>query len=287
MRDTLRWLPIVDRMFYSRSSSWDEHRWQIQHQSTPRFGWLRQLTGANYCISMRQVLESDRKIRTVSLLKYSKVSLSDIDAANECESSASQSDSNLLADAIASALRLNYEPTWSDANIIFYISGAISRSIVRATKCNFCKESLISEDHPDQADIEDPAQSQAAEFLNGINRGGLLKPTNFTFMLAMHCWRVFEELRCNAALMAQFLSSSAQRFLFLKLMDRATYNERFIHLLFGTDLCSSGHNLKEQIIGRFFNCMAKNLVMDLTINFCFASYLFCFLLFLLLWLYKY
>ena len=135
----------------------------------------------------------------------------------------------------------------------------IARSIVRATKCNYCKESLISEDNPDNAEIEDPAQREAAEFLNGINRGGLLKPTNFTFMLAMHCWRVFEELRCNADLMAQFLSSSAQRSLFLKLMDRATYNERFIHLLFGVDLCSSGHNLKEQIIGRFFNCMAKTL----------------------------
>jgi hypothetical protein len=87
-----------------------------------RFGWLRQLSGANYYISMRQVLESDRKIRTVSLLKYSKFSLSDIDAAIQSDASASQSDSNLLAEAIAGALTLNYELTSSDANIIFYMS---------------------------------------------------------------------------------------------------------------------------------------------------------------------
>jgi len=131
---------------------------------------------------------------------------------------------------------------------------------VRATKCHFCKESLVSEENQEHAEIEDPSQREAAEFLNGINRGGLLKPTNFAFMLATHCWRVFEELRCNSELMARFLSSSAQRSLFLKLMERATYNERFAHLLFGADLCSRGHNLKEQIVGRFFNCMAKNLV---------------------------
>src|SRR6218665_1147602 len=123
-----------------------------------RFGWLRQLSGANYYISMRQVLESDRKIRTVSLFKYSKVSLSDIDTAIQCEASAPQSDANLLAEAIADSLTLNYEPTSSDANIIFYISGAIARSIVRATKCNFCKESLISEENQEHAEIEDSSQ---------------------------------------------------------------------------------------------------------------------------------
>ena len=46
-------------------------------QSDPiesRFGWLRQMSGANYFISMKQVLGSDRKIRAISLLKFSKYS---------------------------------------------------------------------------------------------------------------------------------------------------------------------------------------------------------------------
>jgi len=34
-----------------------------------RFGWLRQLAGANYCISSRQVVEGDKKIRALSLVK--------------------------------------------------------------------------------------------------------------------------------------------------------------------------------------------------------------------------
>ena len=41
-------------------------------QSDPiesRFGWLRQLAGANYCVSMLQVSKGDRKIQVMSLLR--------------------------------------------------------------------------------------------------------------------------------------------------------------------------------------------------------------------------
>jgi hypothetical protein len=50
-----------------------------------RFGWLRQMSGANYYISMRQVVEGDRKIRALSLLKFSKISLSEIDDAMQAD----------------------------------------------------------------------------------------------------------------------------------------------------------------------------------------------------------
>jgi hypothetical protein len=55
-----------------------------------RFGWLRQLSGANYYISARQVLESDRKIRALSLLKFSQISLAEIDDVLQTESCQSQ-----------------------------------------------------------------------------------------------------------------------------------------------------------------------------------------------------
>jgi hypothetical protein len=44
-----------------------------------RFDWLRQLSGSNYFISMKQVLDSDRKIRVVSLTNFSGLSLAEID----------------------------------------------------------------------------------------------------------------------------------------------------------------------------------------------------------------
>ena len=44
-----------------------------------RFGHIRQLSGGNYYISMRQLYENDRKLRTISLLEYSKISIAEID----------------------------------------------------------------------------------------------------------------------------------------------------------------------------------------------------------------
>ena len=80
-----------------------------------RFGWLRQMSGANYYLSMRQVLESDRKIRAISLLKFSAISLRDID--REATSS-SCSESTSLSDDILSHVTLQFEPSASDLNII-------------------------------------------------------------------------------------------------------------------------------------------------------------------------
>ena len=85
-----------------------------------RFGWLRQLSGANYYISMRQVLESDRKIRVLSLLKFSAISLNDIDDAisNEAATS-SESDLGALADAIVASLTLSAEPSDRTRTLFF------------------------------------------------------------------------------------------------------------------------------------------------------------------------
>jgi len=42
------------------------------------FGWLRQLAGANYHISVRQVMEGDKKIQALSLLKFSQFTLAEL-----------------------------------------------------------------------------------------------------------------------------------------------------------------------------------------------------------------
>jgi len=70
-----------------------------------RFGWLRQMSGANYYVSMRQVLDSDRRIRAVSLLKFSGISLAEIDSAIKSAEYHSSTDDS-LADSLTDALTL-------------------------------------------------------------------------------------------------------------------------------------------------------------------------------------
>ena len=91
-----------------------------------RFGWLRQLSGANYFISMKQVLDSYRTIRALSLLKFTGLSVKDIDEAIQTDQSAADSAADSVADSITEALTTNdHWPSSSDANIIFYVSAAI------------------------------------------------------------------------------------------------------------------------------------------------------------------
>lgn len=233
-----------------------------------RFGWLRQLAGANYFISMRQVVEGDRKIRALSLLKFSKVSLSELEVAvqPDCTGSSSSSEIDAGADAIAAAVKFNVQPSMSDAHIIFYVSGAISRSIVAATKCDSCREALICPTQLPALEIDDHLNLDvsSSEFLDSINRGGLVKPTDFVYQLSTHCWRVFEEIRNTADLKTKFLQHKGQRTLFCKIMDRATYNEEYLHLLFGRSMCTMGHDLQYHVVRRFYNCVAKNFVKQIT-----------------------
>ena len=42
-----------------------------------RFGWYRQLSGANYFVSVRQVLEAEKSIRIKSLIKLSNMNVTD------------------------------------------------------------------------------------------------------------------------------------------------------------------------------------------------------------------
>jgi hypothetical protein len=231
-----------------------------------RFGWLRQLSGANYYISMRQVMESDRKIRAVSLVKFSSFTLSEIDDAIESASSSSsqsccQTHDDVAADKVAGSLKCQVWPDASDANIVYYVSGYIARSVVRTTKCDHCKESLIEADNLERPELDESLKYSASTFLDSINRGGLSRPTDFCFVTTVHCWRVYEEIRSSAELKSILLSATNQRSVFVSIMERAMVNDQ---LLIEDNCCTKGHDLKTLVTRRFFNCVAKNLAKELT-----------------------
>jgi hypothetical protein len=241
-------------------------------QSDPiesRFGWLRQMSGANYFISMKQVLDSDRKIRALSLLKFSHVSLDEIDetikVANADVASSSVHDDN-IADEIVENLACGKTPSASDANIIYYISGYIARSVFRITKCEHCKEALsCAEDiQPPTLELDDSLPYEAQTFFDRVNRGGLQAPTEFVFTLCVHCWSVYEEIRSSSNLMSKLLSGENHCSLFCKVMDRATCHPSVIDLGLNNYMCTRGHDLTKLVVHRFFNCTAKNLVQEMT-----------------------
>jgi hypothetical protein len=165
------------------------------------------------------------------------------------------------ADVIASSLLFNQRPSASDANILYYLSGAIARSVVRARKCDDCKEVLVSSDEIEPIEIEASETYSASTFLDSINRGGLTKPTDYCFTVVTQCWQIYDEIRQTKGLKEKLLKVTNQRTLFVKVMERATDDGQ----LFLTNcFCKRGHDLSDLICRRFFNCVAKNLVKDIT-----------------------
>ena len=85
-----------------------------------------------------------------------------------------------------------------------------------------------------------------------------------TFMLAVHCWRVYDEIKATDVLKKQFLAANNQCCLFTKVMERATVSQLTDSMLAFGNYCTSGHDLQALVVQRFFNCVAKNMAKELT-----------------------
>ena len=173
---------------------------------------------------------------------------------------------NCTADVIADSITVQYTPDTSDKNIIYYVSGYIARSIIRTTKCDDCRECLVTKDKLETTGLDLKKSAGASTFLDDINRGGPLQPTEFTFSVCLFCWQIYEEIRKTKELLEKFLQVGQQRQLFASIVERINYKldsdcqQPNVDVL----LCVKGHDLNLLICQRLFNCFAKNLVKDIT-----------------------
>lgn len=240
-------------------------------QSDPiekRFGWLRQMSGANYFISMKQVVDNDKKIRTLSLLKSTELNFTVIDSSTNNDDSR-QPDLNAddrTADAIVDTLTLSddFKPNANDSAILFYVSGYIVKSVMRSSHCDECRNMIVDDDDLDSLKIDSEHEYAAATFFDAVNRGGLKKPTEFTFMTVACCWRIFQEIRANDDLTKKLLAADCHRRLFLKIFERLSGSPLYEDFTPQICFCTGGHDFTTPIVFKFFNCVAKNFVNKLT-----------------------
>ena len=184
-----------------------------------RFGHIRQLSGANYYLSMRQLLESNRKLRALSLIKYSKISVNQINEAAKTANNATQEVMS-KAESLYGDLSLNIFPTKDDATVIFYVTGYCCRSLVRSNKCDKCREVTV-------AGVEEKQDASISTLFSELNRGGLCKPTPELFDIGCLCWRIFSELS-DSNLRKKFLSGMDQRVIFQEIVSTAFYEGSII-----------------------------------------------------------
>lgn len=218
-------------------------------------------TFINYHTSHLQVLESDKKIKALSLVKFSQFTLQDVDDYLSNNAPSLPSDDQATAEFILSRLEFTAHPNGSDANIIYYVAGYVCRSVVRTNRCDACSRLLVDNSNLEVLQLDDNLGSSSREFLDSLNRGGLKRPTDYSFNICVASWIVFQEIKDKVELKKVLLGATNQRALFTNIVERAMTQD---YLYMDDSYCEKGHNLKINLIHRFFNCLAKNMVKIMT-----------------------
>lgn len=235
-----------------------------------RFGHYRQLSGANYFLSVRQFLEAEKAIRIRSLVKYSKLVLSEVTA----DLSSSDNSKEQVQDEVQVLLSLiedkalDFESTEDgEEAIVYYVAGYVARSLLKVAKCQGCVR-LISEsdDVPPVLFMEESDEGVHARerFLEQVTRGGLIKPSDLLYIFCLHAHQLHKVLFSDDTIKNKFISSHLPRAVFSEVLKQKLGSEDDTRSLVQVK-CSMGHDMSpflEKAGNTFCNCMLKNYVSE-------------------------
>jgi len=205
-----------------------------------RFGWYRMKAGGNYFISFKNIVITEKKIKTISLLKFSGFKPKEISQYFAVTSV----DSNDIFN-IVSLINLDFWPSDDDGFILLYVSGYVARSVSK--DCPSCCTILQGDN--DLPDIENIALNLFAD----LNRGGLKKPSSLLFQISSYAWAIFVEVTEKPEIIDLLKISNAKNTLVEVTCQIMQDNE-----VITISQCESGHNFLKRSLSAFFNCFMKN-----------------------------
>ena len=110
-------------------------------------------------------------------------------------------------------------PSSSELNSIYYVTGAMVRSQLRAKSCDSCSDILLSSSTDVvliNPDVFDEQCNEACKFMNEINRGGFIPHNDISFSLCQQCYCIFNAIRIDPLLEQKFLAIEEKKhFLFV------------------------------------------------------------------------
>lgn len=187
-----------------------------------RFSQYRQMSGCNFHVSVQQLLEGEKKLKLLSVLKLvsaSKGTLTLKDITEPLEERKSQltaaSDEDyktflpVLADC--DSVELNAE----QLKALVFVTGYAVSKVLPHTDCDVCKNELRMEKK-----LQVEGTSDCYTYLSALDRGGLTWPTNLAVDIIAQVFTVFQALVGKDTCERQFLSSTSQRNIVLKLSTK-------------------------------------------------------------------
>ena len=252
-----------------------------------RFGWFRQLSGANFYISCKQLFEAEKKIRVLSLIRDGTTM--DPNILRGFVPPVHVDDDQRDSVHLESLLQLKTESVTEDiATVdratIYLVAGYAGRSVSRVLRCDDCKAILTtkscSEMHvPDATDISSsiPAESEPCacavppkkkrklvcsvnskeHFVSSVDRGGLSHATEVSFTVCALAYAYFEQIKSDEALQSTFLCSKNQQRCFVNSVLFTLDSESQFNYLKEIK-CTRNHLILSPLLKCIFNCFAQN-----------------------------
>ncbi len=234
-------------------------------QSDPierRFSWLRQLSGGNFYISVRQLMENEKMIRATSLMKFSKCSVNEIRSlGNENQLENVPEKFATFSKNLAEVL-LSYQSSLdaSDGHIICYIAGALVHAHLQTSGCPSCKQVLVGNaDKLPLSNVTDQIAEDAKEFIQRCNRGGLVNPSATAFGICVKCWMIYSAICETPTLWKEFLELGSHRTVFCNAAIEVISEDAELEDILVNELsCEKRHNFAQILAAKFFNCIGGN-----------------------------
>jgi len=157
-----------------------------------RFSQYRQLSGANYHVSVQEIKESEKKLKIISMLHVlsasrGKISIQDFLLKSDEVTDTGTSDVSAVVTQFLPALDLcdDSELSQSETQPLVFVAGYVGQKVVNKLSCDLCKREVITENDM-QCDLTDNYQ-----YLSAISRGGLKWPTDFLVEVVTQVFIVF------------------------------------------------------------------------------------------------
>ena len=218
-----------------------------------RFGRYRQMSGSNYFISVRQVLESEKKLKIYNYLSHCNMKVSDfsvfkdLDEISDCGVDHDDPIFDMLNDVSTDDVILKD----NELNIIMYVSGytdCIVHCFRRKRLAACCYEIVADSCEMPAVEVESDS-----EFLTLCNRGGLKYPSTYFFNFCCQLYKYYSVLKSNDENFSMLLSHHSPA----KVFCLAFCNDEL--------LCEQSHSMKPvlRVAGRsMFNMFAKNFLTE-------------------------
>ena len=235
-----------------------------------RFGRYRQMSGGNYFVSVKQILEGEKCIRLQSLARLSSFDFHNVDGMlNDPKENAYQI-SRDVSSLLNKTSHLNMENIFikeGQENIIFYIAGYIARQLIKKTTCESCARLYIKSKNEikirfssDISISEREKWSKRSIFFDLLNRGGLCGPSDLLFITCIHVWSFYEEIFHNNELKMQFMTFKHPLQVFVGSIIPKISSETNTSAIC-QQKCSNDHRFEDalkKIAAILFNCCSKN-----------------------------